>query len=95
MPDDLDKRLAVHEAICAERYRVIQEHLTAGEKRMSKIEYSACGELYSPLGSGCCPTANKYPKWSMGAAKISDWLLQQRIAKQRFASARSAKFFAR
>jgi len=49
MTDDLDKRIAVHEAICAERYRVIQEHLTAGEKRMSKIEYLLYGVMLCVL----------------------------------------------
>jgi len=39
MDAEIDKRLAVHEAVCAERYRIIQEHLTTGEKRMTKIEY--------------------------------------------------------
>lgn len=39
MADDTDTRIAVHEAICAERYRRIDEALAAGEKRMTKIEY--------------------------------------------------------
>jgi len=34
-----ETKLAVHEAICAERYSRIQESLTAGDKRMTKIEY--------------------------------------------------------
>ena len=37
--DATDTRLAVHEAICAERYKNIEESLSAGEKRMTKIEY--------------------------------------------------------
>ncbi len=32
-------KLAVHEAICAERYSRIQESLASGDKRMTKIEY--------------------------------------------------------
>lgn len=32
-------KLAVHEAICAERYSRIQESLVSGDKRMTKIEY--------------------------------------------------------
>ena len=32
-------KLAVHEAICAERYSRIQDSLKAGDKRMTKIEY--------------------------------------------------------
>jgi hypothetical protein len=39
MSEDTDTRIAVHEAICAERYRRIDEALAAGEKRMTKIEY--------------------------------------------------------
>ncbi|MGI9142220.1 MAG: hypothetical protein ACR2IJ_03415 [Fluviibacter sp.] len=31
--------MAVHEAICAERYQRIDGQLTSGEKRMAKIEY--------------------------------------------------------
>ena len=36
---DTDKRLAVHEAICAERYNNIDKSLRDGDKRMTKIEY--------------------------------------------------------
>ena len=36
---DNNKRLSVHEAICAERYQGIQAALRSGEKRMQKIEY--------------------------------------------------------
>ena len=39
MAEDTETRFAVHEAICAERYRRIDEALAAGEKRMTKIEY--------------------------------------------------------
>ena len=39
MLEDTDTRIAVHEAICAERYRRIEDMLDAGEKRMTKIEY--------------------------------------------------------
>ena len=37
--NDNDKRLSVHEAVCAERYEGIQASLASGEKRMQKIEY--------------------------------------------------------
>lgn len=40
---DNDKRLSVHEAICAERYQGIQAALGKGEKRMQKIEYILYG----------------------------------------------------
>jgi len=39
MSDNLDTKLAVHEAICAERYKQISDTLSAGDKRMTKIEY--------------------------------------------------------
>lgn len=39
MLEDTETRLAVHEAICAERYKNIEVSLTAGDKRMAKIEY--------------------------------------------------------
>lgn len=31
--------LAVHEAVCAERYKGIQARLLSGDKRMRRIEY--------------------------------------------------------
>jgi hypothetical protein len=39
MDADIDKRLAVHEAICAERYNAISISLKRGDQRMTKIEY--------------------------------------------------------
>jgi hypothetical protein len=33
-----DKRLSIHEAICAERYEGIQESFKKGTERMQKIE---------------------------------------------------------
>jgi hypothetical protein len=39
MLDDTDKQLAVHVAICDERYKRIDESLSDGSKRMTKIEY--------------------------------------------------------
>lgn len=38
MADDTDTRLAVHEAVCAERYGSIKESLEKGTGRMQKIE---------------------------------------------------------
>lgn len=35
----VETRLAVHEAICAERYGKIDGRLEDGDKRMTKIEY--------------------------------------------------------
>ena len=37
--DTTETKLAVHEAICAERYAHIKGSLSDGEKRMTKIEY--------------------------------------------------------
>jgi len=39
MEADTDKRLAVHEAVCSERYLSICDSLDKGTKRMTKIEY--------------------------------------------------------
>jgi hypothetical protein len=36
---ETDKRLSVHEAICAQRYEGIQARFDDGSKRMTKIEY--------------------------------------------------------
>lgn len=38
MTDSVETRLAVHEAICAERYNSIDRSLRDGDKRMTKIE---------------------------------------------------------
>ena len=37
--DNVDTKLAVHEAICTERYNSIDRSLRDGDKRMTKIEY--------------------------------------------------------
>ena len=39
LANDTDKRLSVHEAVCASRYESIQARFDDGEKRMTKIEY--------------------------------------------------------
>jgi len=39
MTDSVETKLAVHEAICAERYQRIDGQLTSGDRRMAKIEY--------------------------------------------------------
>jgi predicted nucleic acid-binding Zn ribbon protein len=39
MPDTtVETKIAVHEAICSERYKNIEEKLDAGDRRMWKIE---------------------------------------------------------
>lgn len=39
LANDTDKRLSVHEAVCAQRYESIQARFDEGSKRMTKIEY--------------------------------------------------------
>ena len=39
MSDDLDKRLSIHEAVCAQRYENIEKRLGDGSKRMRHIEW--------------------------------------------------------
>jgi len=39
LANETDKRLSVHEAICAQRYENIQGRFDEGSKRMTKIEY--------------------------------------------------------
>ena len=39
MTDSTETRLAVHEAVCSERYKMISDSLTKGSERMTKIEY--------------------------------------------------------
>ena len=39
LANESDKRLSVHEAICAQRYEGIQARFDDGSKRMTKIEY--------------------------------------------------------
>jgi hypothetical protein len=39
LANDTDKRLGIHEAICAQRYEVIQNRFDEGSKRMNRIEY--------------------------------------------------------
>ena len=39
MISETEAKLAVHEAICAQRYEAIQARFDAGSKRMAKLEY--------------------------------------------------------
>ena len=39
LANETDKRLSVHEAVCASRYEGIQARFDEGSKRMTKIEY--------------------------------------------------------
>jgi len=42
---DTDKDLAVHVAVCDQRYKQIADSLREGEKRMAKIEYLLYGVM--------------------------------------------------
>jgi len=39
MIDDTSTKIAVHEAVCAERYAAIEKSFVDGDKRMTRIEY--------------------------------------------------------
>jgi len=39
MTDDNTTKIAVHEAVCAERYAAIERSFIDGDKRMTRIEY--------------------------------------------------------
>jgi hypothetical protein len=47
MTDDTPTKIAVHEAVCAERYAAIEKAFTEGDKRMTRIEYL----LYVVIGA--------------------------------------------
>jgi cell division protein FtsL len=55
--EDVATRIAVHEAISAERYKHIEQSLVTGEKRMTKIEYLLYGVIVCMLlGPGVAAT---------------------------------------
>jgi len=61
MSDDVEKDLAVHEAICTERYNHIFQMLKEGDKRMTKIEYLLYGVMVMVLlGPGVAATFFKH-----------------------------------
>jgi hypothetical protein len=39
MNDDANTKIDVHVAVCSERYAAIEKSFTAGDKRMTRIEY--------------------------------------------------------
>lgn len=47
MEETVETRIAVHEAVCAQRYEAIEKRLEEGSKRMSRIEVW----LYITLGA--------------------------------------------
>jgi hypothetical protein len=57
MSDDLDKRLSVHEAICEQRYKNIEESLDNGKARMKHIEWLLYATILAVLfGPGVAAT---------------------------------------
>ena len=46
METENNTRISVHEAVCAERYKRIEESFDRGAKRMARIEYM----LYALIG---------------------------------------------
>jgi cell division protein FtsL len=46
---DTDRDLAVHVAVCDQRYKEIAQALREGEKRMTKIEYLLYGVMLMVL----------------------------------------------
>lgn len=49
MSQEIEIKLAVHEAVCAERYERIQEMFESGKQRMSRIEYILYGLIAATL----------------------------------------------
>ena len=39
MEESVEVRVAVHEAVCAQRYTAIEKSFVDGDKRMTRIEY--------------------------------------------------------
>jgi hypothetical protein len=46
---DIERDLAVHTAVCDQRYQQIAQSLKDGEKRMAKIEYLLYGVMLMVL----------------------------------------------
>ena len=49
MEESLETKLAVHEAVCAQRYDHISKQLDDGDKRMTKIEYLLYATIFAVL----------------------------------------------
>lgn len=47
--DSVETKLAVHEAVCSERYNSIDRSLRDGDKRMGKIEMLLYGVIVAVL----------------------------------------------
>ena len=49
MEESVETKLAVHEAVCAQRYDHISKQLDDGDKRMTKIEYLLYATIFAVL----------------------------------------------
>ena len=49
MEESVETRIAVHEAVCAERYEAISKSLSDGDRRMTKIEYLLYAVIFAVL----------------------------------------------
>ena len=49
LANETDKRLGIHEAICAQWYEGIQNRFDEGSKRMNRIEYLLYGVIVCVL----------------------------------------------
>ena len=57
MISETEAKLLTHEQLCAERYKNIEQALSVGEKRMTKIEYLLYGVMVCVLlGPGVAAT---------------------------------------
>jgi hypothetical protein len=57
MISETEAKLLTHEQLCAERYKNIEQALSVGEKRMTKIEYLLYGVMVCVLlGPGVAST---------------------------------------
>jgi hypothetical protein len=49
MEKSMETQLAVHEAVCTQRYENILKQLDDGDKRMNKIEYLIYATIFAVL----------------------------------------------
>jgi hypothetical protein len=46
---EADVKIAVHEAVCAERYKAIEERLDRGQQKMDKMQWQLYALLFAVL----------------------------------------------
>ena len=70
---DTEKDLAVHIAVCDERYKNIADMLKEGDRRMTKIEYLIYAVMALVMfGPGCCGAVFPQVLWNLIMAK--NWI---------------------